>query len=122
DPDPWFSHQHNEYLIDPTTVVLFDNSNQRCQIAQIVGCHSRGQVYKIDDQHDSASLLLNVNLESFWQALGSAQKLANGDFFFAGGYAPPSRAIEFRPDGTKVFELDTGLAEYRAYRVGVLSS
>ncbi|MGH2387954.1 MAG: aryl-sulfate sulfotransferase, partial [Chloroflexota bacterium] len=42
DPDPWFSHQHNAYLIDPTTIVLFDNSNQRCGVAQIVGCHSRG--------------------------------------------------------------------------------
>jgi arylsulfate sulfotransferase len=121
-PDSWFSHQHNAYLLDPTTVILFDNSNQRCDIAKIVGCDSRGQVYKIDEQHHTATLQLNVNLESFWQALGSAQKLANGDYFFAGGYAPPSRAIEFRPDGTKVFELDTGLAEYRAYRVGVLSS
>ena len=122
DPSPWFSHQHNAYLVDPGTVVLFDNSNLRCGAVKAAGCQSRGQVYKLDQQHDTATLLFDADLGSFWQALGSAQRLSNGDFTFAGGYAPPSRAVEFRPDGTKVYELDSPLAEYRAYRLGGLSS
>jgi hypothetical protein len=67
--------------------------------------------------HHTAVLLLNVNLGRFWQALGSAQGLPNGDYTFTGGFFPPSKVSEFSPNGTKVYELDTGVAEYRSYRL-----
>ncbi len=122
DTSLWFSHQHNAYLLDPTTVILFDNSNLRCGNGTQAGCKSRGQVFKLDTQQHTATPTLSVDLESFWQALGSAQRLPNGDYSFAGGYAPPSRVLEFRPDGTKVYELEAFLAEYRVYRLATLSS
>jgi hypothetical protein len=122
DPSLWFSHQHNAYLLDADTVILFDNSNLRCGNGTLAGCKSRGQVFKLDTTQHTATPTLSVDLESFWQALGSAQQLPNGDYSFAGGYAPPSRIIEFRPDGTKVYELEAFLAEYRVYRLAALSS
>ena len=93
DPALWFSHQHNAYMLDADTMILFDNSNLRCGNGTIVGCKSRGQVFKLDTQQHTATPTFSVDLESFWQALGSAQQLPNGDFSFAGGYAPPSRVI-----------------------------
>lgn len=124
---PWFSHQHNAYFVDATTMVLFDNGNTRCAGGTVSGCDSRGQVWTLDQQHHVATLRLNADLGRYWQALGSAQQLANGDFYFAGGLpykgpAPNSSEEEFRANGTKVYELDSTFAEYRAYRVGDLSS
>jgi hypothetical protein len=122
DPSLWFSHQHNAYLLNADTMILFDNSNLRCGNGIIVGCKSRGQVFKLDLSQHTATPTFSVDLESFWQALGSAQLLPNGDYSFAGGYAPPSRVLEFRPNGTKVYELEVFLAEYRVYRLTTLSS
>jgi arylsulfate sulfotransferase len=121
DTYPWFSHQHNAYFVDATTVIAFDNANARCQDLKLQGCQSRGQEYKLDETHHTATLVFNANLGGFWQALGSAQLTPNGNLTFAGGFAPPSKVVEFRPDGTKVYELDVSLAEYRAYRLTGLS-
>jgi arylsulfate sulfotransferase len=121
DAYPWFSHQHNAYFVDSTTVIAFDNANARCQDLKLKDCQSRGQVYKLDEAHRTATLVFNADLGGFWQALGSAQLMPGGNLTFAGGFAPPSKVVEFRPDGTKVFELDASLAEYRAYRLTALS-
>jgi hypothetical protein len=120
DPSPWFSHQHDAHLVDADTVIAFDNSNSRCQDSDESGCQSRGQVYHLDEQQHSAMLQFRANLGAFWQALGSAQLLPHGNLTFAGGYAPPSKEVEFQPNGTKVYELDSPLAEYRAYRLAGL--
>ena len=119
DPSAWFSYQHNAHFVDARTLVLFDNSYLRCRL-DVKGCHSRGQEWKLNEQDHVATPLLNVDLGSFRPAAGSAQKLANGNLFFAGGI-PASSAIEFRPDGSIVYELDTAEAEYRDYRLGALS-
>jgi len=117
---PWFSHQHNAYLVDPTTMVLFDNGNGRCLRPGAKDCASRGQVLKLDERHHMATDLLDVGLGTFRQALGSAQRLANGNYFFAGGY-PVSRESEFSPAGKLIYELDAAGAEYRDYRLAALS-
>lgn len=120
DPSPWFSHQHNAYLIDATTMVLFDNGNGRCLRPGVKGCDSRGEELKLDEKHHTVTPLLIVDMGSFRQALGSGQKLSNGNLFFAGGF-PASHEIEFRPNGTPVYELDSPLPEYRDYRLASLS-
>ncbi len=121
DPAPWFSHQHNAYFVDPTTMVLFDNGNGRCLKAGAAKtCASRGQELKVDEKNHTVTPLLNVGLGTFRQALGSAQKLPNGNLFFAGGF-PASRESEFSPAGKLVYELDTTGAEYRDYRLSALS-
>ena len=121
DPYPWFSKQHNANFISPTIMTIFDDGNVRCNEGKVKGCQSRGQVYKVDQQHHTASLLLNVNLGQFWQALGSAELLPNGDYTFTGGFSPPSRESEFTLKGTKVYELDTAISVYRAYRLTGMS-
>jgi hypothetical protein len=121
DPAPWFSHQHNAYLVDSTTMVLFDNGNGRClRSGAAKTCASRGQVLKLDEKNHTATTLLNVGLGTFRQALGSGQRLANGNYFFAGGF-PVSRESEFSPAGKLVYELDAAGAEYRDYRISGLS-
>jgi hypothetical protein len=121
DPAPWFSHQHNAYLVDSTTMVLFDNGNGRClRSGAAKTCASRGQEIKLDEKTHTATTLLSVGLGTFRQALGSAQKLANGNLFFAGGF-PVSRETEFSPAGKLVYELDAAGAEYRDYRISGLS-
>jgi arylsulfate sulfotransferase len=120
DPYPWFSHQHNAYLVDPTTMVLFDNGNTRCLRPGVKTCDSRGQELKLDEGDHVATVLANDDLGSFRQALGSAQRLANGNLFFAGGF-PVSRESEFTAAGKLVYELDTAGAEYRDYRLAGLS-
>jgi arylsulfate sulfotransferase len=121
DPSPWFSLQHNATYINPTTLVVFDDGNTRCQNGKIKGCQSRGQEYTLDEQHHVATLVVNANLGSFWQALGSAQDLANGDLFYAGGFPSPSREVEVRADNSIAYELDTPVAVYRAYALPGLS-
>lgn len=121
DPYPWFGLQHNANFIKADTMIVFDDGNTRCQNGKVKGCQSRGQEWKLDEQNHTATLVVNSNLGRFWQALGSAQGLPNGNLTFAGGYPPPSKEVEVTQTGAHVYELDTGVAEYRAYRIGALS-
>jgi arylsulfate sulfotransferase len=127
DKFPWFTQQHNVNYSGANSIVVFDDGNMRCQFGKVKGCDSRGQVWKLDEKNHTATLTLNADLGAFWQALGSAQGLPNGNITFAGGYPGPSKTpvpsseIEFTPSGTKVFELNTKVAEYRAYRFSLAS-
>lgn len=121
DPYPWFSGQHNATLVAPATLVVYDDGNTRCQNGKVKGCQTRGQEWKLDEQNHTATLVLNAKLGAFWLALGSAQGLPNGNVTFTGGFPGPAAETEFRLDGTKVYELDTPLPEYRAYRIGAMS-
>ena len=121
DPVPWFSHQHNVYYSDPTTLVVFDNGNTRCTGQSPAHCHSRGQVLALDEIHRQARLVLNVDLGGYSFAVGSAQRLANGNYVFTSGieggrgvYA--GRSIEVTPNGKVVYVQSVNPAEYRAYR------
>jgi hypothetical protein len=79
-------------------------------------------VWSLDPGQGTASLALNVQLGGYSDAWGSAQKLANGNYFFGNGklHSPTlgliGQSVELRPDGARsyVLEIQTGL--YRAYR------
>src|SRR5262249_56601285 len=108
DPNPWFSHQHNAHYIDDSTLILFDNGNTRR--ASDPHADSRGQVWTLDEQTMTATLVLNVDLGNYSDALGAAQRLSNGDYVFTSGRqgAAPNffgQSIEVRPDGTKAYVL-----------------
>ncbi|HEV7223392.1 MAG TPA: aryl-sulfate sulfotransferase [Pirellulales bacterium] len=124
DPNPWFSHQHNAHFVDDTTMVLFDNGNTRH--AGDPNAHSRGQVWKLDEQTMTATLLLNADLGRYSGALGAAQKLANGDYSFTLGEngpeppRPPANTVEVTPGGTVVYNLQLNTPEYRAFRISTL--
>src|SRR5262249_55601965 len=59
-PNPWFSHQHNAHYIDDHTLILFDNGNTRR--ASDPNAHSRGQVWTLDEQTMTATLVVNADL------------------------------------------------------------
>ena len=121
DPNPWFSHQHNAHYIDDSTIILFDNGNTRQ--ASDPNAHSRGQVWVLDEQTMTATLVVNADLGSYAGALGAAQRLSNGDYSFNLGtngpepLRPPEHTVEVSPDGTKVYDLMANAPEYRTFRV-----
>ena len=124
DPYPWFSHQHDAHYIDATTMVLFDNGNTRCQ-GSATPCDSRGQVLSLDEQGRVATPLLNADLGDYSAAVGSAERLANGDYAFGSGLrypGPTGQSIEVRPDGSKVYAQEISTSEYRSYRLDDLYS
>jgi len=123
-PNPWFSHQHNAHYVDDHTLILFDNGNTRR--ASDPNAHSRGQVWTLDEQTMTATLVVNADLGSYSGALGAAERLSNGDYSFTLGtngpepLRPPARTVEVNPDGTKVYELRASTPEYRIFRVRTL--
>jgi hypothetical protein len=120
DPNPWFSGQHDAHYIDDSTLILFDDGNTRQ--ASDPTAHSRGQVWKLDEQTMTATLVFNVDLGNYSGALGSAQRLSNGDYSFDSGFqgnAPKlfGQSIEVRPDGSKAYVLQVKGIEYRSFRI-----
>ncbi len=110
-------------MIDDSTLILFDNGNTRR--ASDATADSRGQVWKLDEQTMTATLEFNFDLGNYSMALGSAQRLSNGDYVFTSGFqgtAPHlfGQAIEVRPDGSKAYVLQVNRMEYRSFRVQTL--
>ena len=125
DPHPWFSGQHDAgfHPGDPSVLSLFDNGPAR--FAKDAKSHSRGQVWKLDENNHSAELLYNADLGEFSFAVGAAQPLKGGGYSFQLGFLNPAsiytRAVETSADGKVVYSqsLD-GLVEYRSFRVADL--
>ena len=101
DPWPWFSHQHDAGIEDGGTGLLtvFDNGNTRVSqpnastggvpgLGSACGpndCDSRGMALSFDQTAHTVTVSPNgvsLDLGSFSTAMGSAQLLANGNFFF----------------------------------------
>ena len=123
DPNPWFSHQHDAHFIDDSTLILFDNGNTRR--ASDPTADSRGQVWKLDEQTMTATLVLNVDMGSYSPMFGSGQRLSNGNYSFLSGAQGTAanqlgQAIEVRPDGSKAYVLAENRWEYRSFRIRTL--
>ena len=85
DPNLWFSHQHDvNWESDGARISLFDNGNVRVETNP--RAHSRGQVLAIEESARIVRLALNADLGVFSLALGSAQRLASGDYHFNAGF------------------------------------
>jgi hypothetical protein len=125
DPFPWFSHQHDvEYELDQTTLLtMFDNGNTREVTNANTVQNSRGYVLSIDESAFTVTPLLLADLGVYSPAVGSAQRLDNGNYFFEAGYLgyPPDNAsmwFEYLPDGTRNFvQQAAGTFTYRGYRM-----
>lgn len=117
---PWFSHQHDGSQLDARHILVFDNGNTRAEFDP--GIHSRGQVFEIDEIRRSAQLVLDADLGAYALALGSAQRLPNGNFHFNLGWMPnrSSQALEFTPGGELVYQIETGIQQYRSFRMADL--
>jgi hypothetical protein len=125
DPNPWFSGQHDAHYIDDSTLILFDDGNTRR--ASDPNANSRGQVWTLDEQTMTATLVLNADLGNYSDRVGSAQRLSNGNYFFTSGRqgGPPAvfgQSIEVRPDGTQayVLQVDNIKSLFRSFRARTL--
>ncbi|HVA47582.1 MAG TPA: aryl-sulfate sulfotransferase [Pirellulales bacterium] len=120
DPNPWFSGQHDAHYIDDDTLIVFDDGDTRR--ASDPTADSRGQVWKIDQRTMTATLVVNADMGNYSDALGSAQRLSNGDYSFDSGrqgVAPHQigQSIEVRPDGSKAYVLQVNAPLFRAFRI-----
>ncbi len=115
DPSPWFSYQHDANYVDNTTLIIFDNGNTRRLLDD--EAHSRGQAFVLDEAMMQASLVLNADLGGFAVALGSAQRLPNGNFVFNSGIE--AHTIEVLPDESTAFQQTMAIQgrglQYRSY-------
>lgn len=121
--DDWFSHCHDPSFIDANRIILFDNSNLRCTAeTPEPSCQSRGQVWEIDEAAMTAELVFNRDLGGYAYALGSAQRLLNGDYWLTSGLLgsftdPRATLEELDPSGETVLRTELDMFQYRAYRL-----
>jgi hypothetical protein len=122
DPYPWFTHQHDAGFEANGTFTVFDNGNTRAADNPGVTENSRGQAYRIDEANRVATLVVNSDLGVYSNALGSAQRLGNGNYHFLAGFITPgptqnSQSIEVLPDGTTNLRLQSPQLAYRSFRM-----
>jgi len=122
---PWFSHQHdaNFETANPSELMLFDDGNTR--VATLGSGNSRGQVLQLDEPNRVASFVLNADLGVYSLALGSAQKLTDGDYFFDAGFVlgttvASAFSIEVSASGQIVSEIEANALLYRSFRMADL--
>ena len=114
DPYPWQSHQHDAEFEDNTLLTLYDNGNTR--VTQNGG-FSRGQALIMDEVNRRVTYQVNVTLGVYSSALGSAQKLADGNFHYESGNLTPSQAAEVTSSGAVVYKPSSAARIYRSFRM-----
>jgi hypothetical protein len=122
DPYPWFSYQHDVGFDPPGSnrLIVFDDGVRR--IKKFPKSNNRGQVWELDEQAMTATLVVNADLGVYSPAVGSAQSLSGGGFSFESGMVNPAavsnRATEVGADGKIVYaQQSEGAAAYRSFRV-----
>ncbi len=122
DPYPWFSHQHDVGVENNGVMTLFDNGNTRIYT---YGGNSRGMALAFDESTMQVTPVFVQDLDYFASALGSAQLLNNGDYFFHAGIVTGSDdtySLEYSPTkgaltGTGVLDLQGDIWTYRTFRM-----
>ncbi|MFN7998591.1 MAG: aryl-sulfate sulfotransferase [Bryobacteraceae bacterium] len=127
DPRPWFSYQHDAGFepVGSDLLTILDDGHVRHK--KDPKANTRGQVWKLDEQAHTATLLHNADLGVYAVAVGSAQALKDGGYSFECGFINPasvySRAVETSPEGKVVYAQQVeGLIVYRSFRVADLYS
>ena len=113
----YFSFQHDVRVQPNGDITLFDNGNQHNPN------YSRAVEYSLDEQSKTATMVWQYrhNPDIYSYAMGSVQKLANGNTFIGWGIASATGApmfTELHPDNTTALEFSfpSGQASYRAYK------
>ncbi len=122
DPYPWFSYQHDVGFDPPGSnrLIVFDDGARRKE--KFPKSNNRGQVWELDEQAMTASLVLNADMGVYSVAVGSAQSLSGGGYSFESGMINPpvpyGRATEVTSDGKIVYAQQVeGTPCYRSFRV-----
>jgi hypothetical protein len=112
--DPGFFLQHDVRRIANGNITLYDNSAEDAHPC-------RGVEYELDEVDHTATAVWSRSYDaiSYAPAMGSMQRLDNGNSLISWGTMEPGNATftVYRPDSTRVCELffpDT-IASYRAY-------
>ena len=109
-----FYHQHDIRRLPNGHITLFDNHNEHDAQA------SRGLEYILDENAKTATLVAEYRNapDVFSLAMGNAQRLPNGNTLVDWGSNFAPNLTEFKPDGSKAFEMDFAgpLVTYRAFR------
>jgi hypothetical protein len=125
DPYPWQSHQHDAAFQSPTVLSIFDDGDTR--VGQFGG-NSRGQVLTIDEVNLTITPIFLTDLGAYSAALGSAQRLSNGNYeFLSGSIREPSGrnetdSVETTSAGSITSLLHCAAGNYRAFRLRDLYS
>ena len=93
DPWPWFSHQHDVGMENAGAgpMTIFDNGDTRISSpplglgttkCQKNDCNSRGMALTVDESTMTVTPVVSFDLGGYSAAMGSAQLLGNGDYFF----------------------------------------
>jgi hypothetical protein len=110
------SHQHCARMLSDGDILMFDNGNLHNPPL------SRAIEYQLDENSTpkTATLVWQFmnNPPLFSVAMGSVQRLANGNTFIGWGALSNPAATEVASDGTKVLELalPPGMVSYRAFK------
>ena len=121
DPYPWFSGQHDVEFQDSTTVSLLDNGDTR--IAQSGG-NSRGMIFSLDQTNMIATVETSADLGLYYNSMGSAQHLQNGDYMWGSGtiqtsttWYGQSNEFSLSPLLQSVFNIQANNHSYRIFRL-----
>jgi len=126
DPEPWFSYQHDAGFepVGSNMLSILDDGHERFK--KNPKANTRGQVWKLDEDARTATLVYNADLGVYATAVGSAQTLKNGGYAFEAGFIPRQtsdpgiygRSVETDAAGKVVFAMDVqGVIIYRSFRV-----
>ncbi len=106
-----FSYQHHIRRISNGNITLFDNGNYH------TAPHSRAVEYKLNETTKTATLVWQYNPGIYGFAMGSVQRLRNGNTLICWGAANPT-ITELTPAGSIALQMDLppGIFTYRAFR------
>jgi len=123
DPWPWFSHQHDVGIQNDGAgpVTLMDNGNTRVgqpplglsRNCEPYDCDSRGMAFTIDQPAMTLTPLVSYDLGGFSTAMGSADLLSGGNYFFENAIVFVSVEV-----GTLGYSLEIGPDNPPAPEVG----
>ncbi len=122
DPGPWFSYAHDVGFepVGSNILTLMDNSHVNHDKNK--NAQSREQVWKLDEDKLTATLIYNADLGGYTMCCGSAQILKSGAYSSEAGWIDPTsphgRITETDRDGKTVFAMEVeGVIVYRSFRV-----
>lgn len=113
-PSEWFNYQHDVEFQSNGLLSLFDNNNLETP------ADSRGQAWSLNESSMIATPVVNDDLGVASYALGSAQLLSNGNYWFGAGFAHSATSTystEFTPSGAVAFHDFSNGVNYRTFRL-----
>ncbi|MCY7408867.1 MAG: aryl-sulfate sulfotransferase, partial [Chitinophagales bacterium] len=123
EPEP-FTYEHCARELENGNIILWDNGDWHSP------AHSMAKEYQLDLENKTATLVWSYQPltyqynKAYWWAMGSVQRLSNGNTMIGGGWdgssSPQSNFYEVTPTGKVVWELELNntknLVSYRVHK------